>query len=167
MYAVWKNHAGLVLRLIEHKDLVRFKDCQKRNIWHHVAMDQNQLWATTMLDTLLSIRKEDASVDDVDNKKRTSLHASAIYGTVAGAKTILRRSTFAVNARGPLDKTPLHFAAAYGHTELVKIPTKHHAEVDSQCNGKLTPLHLACDCGTDAKDIVDHLLTQGAAVSRN
>lgn len=164
IYAVWKNHADLVLRLVEHKDLVCAKDRQKRNIWHHVALDQNQLWTTTMLDTLLSIREEDVSVDDVDDKHRTSLHASAIYGTVAAAKVILGRSTSAVNARGPLGKTPLHFAAAYGHTELVKILTQHHAEVDSQCNGKLTPLHLACGCGTDAKDIVDHLLSQDAAV---
>jgi ankyrin repeat protein/Mg2+ and Co2+ transporter CorA len=163
-YAIWKNHADLVQRLVQDKDLVRKKDQQKRNIWHHVAMDQEQLRVKAMLDSMSSVHEHDAGVDDVDDKKRTSLHSSATYGTVAVANVILERSTRSLNARGHRDKTPLHFAAAYGHTDMVKLLLKHNANVDPQCNGNFTPLHLACGCGTNAGDIVNYLLEQGAAI---
>jgi ankyrin repeat protein/Mg2+ and Co2+ transporter CorA len=163
-YAIWKNHTDLVERLVQDKDLVRKKDHQKRNIWHHVAMDQQQLRVKAMLDSMASVDENDAGVDDVDDKKRTSLHSSATYGTVAVANAILQRSTLSLNAGGHRDKTPLHFAAAYGHTDLVKLLLEHKAKVDPQCNGNFTPLHLACGCGTDADEIVNHLLERGAAI---
>lgn len=163
-YAIWKNHSDLVQRLVQETKLVRAKDRRERNIWHHVAMDQKQLRVKNMLDALSSVHECDASVDDVDDKKRTSLHSSATYGTVAVADAILKRSTLSLNARGHRGKTPLHFAATYGHTDMVRLLIKHDAEVDPQCTGKFTPLHLACACGTDADDIVKHLLEQDVAI---
>ncbi|KAM0718424.1 hypothetical protein Q7P37_005494 [Cladosporium fusiforme] len=164
MYAVWKNHVHLVRRLVQHKDLVRIKDNLNRNIWHHVAMDEEQLWDKNMLDTLSLIHEDDASVNDLDSKKRTPLHSSATYGTVAVAKAILKRSTLSVNVGGQRGKTPLHFATTYGHTEMVKLLLEHNADVDTQCNGKLTPLHLACGCGTDDDETVELLLARDAAI---
>jgi ankyrin repeat protein len=165
MYAVWKNHIDLVQRLIQNKDLVRLRDCRKWNVWHHIAMDTEQLEATAMLNALSTIHEDDAGVDEVDDKDRTSLHLSATHGTVMVAKAILKRKTGSVNVGEHRGKTPLHLAAAYGHMEMVKLLLEHGAEVDQECNGGLTPLHLACGCVTDANDIVNHLLAHGANVN--
>lgn len=164
MYAVWKNHYDVVRRLIRHKDLVCIKDHQNRNVWHHVAMDIAQSQVTSMLNVLSLISENEASVNDRDDKKRTPLHSSAIYGTLEVAKAILEKSPNLVDARGQYGKTPLHFAAAYGHAHMVKLLLEHNAKVDSKCNGQLTPLHLACSCGSDAVMTVKHLLEHGAAI---
>lgn len=89
MYAVWKTTLIWCCGWLSTKTLYVSKTAKSGNIWHHVAMDQDQLWASAMLDTLLSIHEENASIDDINDKLKTSPHASAIYGTVAAAKAIL------------------------------------------------------------------------------
>ncbi|KAG5449039.1 Poly [ADP-ribose] polymerase tankyrase-1 [Clonorchis sinensis] len=56
--------------------------------------------------------------------------------------------------------TPLHFAAGYGHREVVEVLLEHGADVASRDDGGLVPLHNACSFGH--VDVVHLLLTAGS-----
>ncbi|CAH8665820.1 unnamed protein product [Dicrocoelium dendriticum] len=56
--------------------------------------------------------------------------------------------------------TPLHFAAGYGHREVVELLLEHGAEVSARDVGGLIPLHNACSFGH--VDVVRLLLAAGS-----
>ncbi|KAH9012827.1 ankyrin repeat-containing domain protein [Lactarius deliciosus] len=45
--------------------------------------------------------------------------------------------------------TPLHYAAYYGHLEVVRLLLEHNAEVNSQDDNGYTPLFCASQQGND------------------
>ncbi|KAL1588476.1 hypothetical protein WHR41_02744 [Cladosporium halotolerans] len=163
--AVWKNRTEIVREILRDHKVAAKEDHRKRNIWHHVTYTNTEKVLTdSTIDLLLSIDERIASVNQLDEKKRSSLHSSAIWGTTRIAKIILARSTASVHATEHHDKTPLHFAATYGHVEIADMLLRNRAAIDAQCYGNLTPLHMACGSGTDSVEMVNFLLKKGASV---
>jgi len=63
--------------------------------------------------------------------------------------TALLRGGAQVNARGPMQSTPLHYAASQGHWETVKSLLQNdvsRASVDERTSSGNTILHIAADC---------------------
>jgi hypothetical protein len=56
--------------------------------------------------------------------------------------------------------TPLHWAAAYGHTEAAELLLTSKAEVNAKTGFGSTPLHLAAECG--GLGVAELLLAKGA-----
>lgn len=163
--AVWKNRTDIVRKILRDHKIVAKEDYRKRNIWHHVTYTNTEKVLTdSTIDLLSSIDESVASVNQLDEKKRSSLHSSAIWGTTRIAKIILARSPASVHATEHHEKTPLHFAATYGHVEIADMLLRNRAAIDAQCYGNLTPLHMACGSGTDSVDMVNFLLKKGASV---
>ena len=55
-------------------------------------------------------------------------------------------------------RTPLHCAAAGGHTDCVQLLLRHSAEVGATCEGGRTALHLAASGGSEAHAACTRLL---------
>lgn len=58
--------------------------------------------------------------------------------------------------------TPLHYAAKYGHAEVVELLIQHRAQVNALDGVGCTPLHYAALNGH--KDVVRILLERGNAL---
>jgi ankyrin repeat protein/Mg2+ and Co2+ transporter CorA len=169
MNASWRDRIELVkLLLLEDKSIARMKDTRKRNIWHHVAMDAKHVWDERLVNLLLTIEEEDASVNLRDVQERTPLHKCSIFGTLTIAKALLNSKRATVDAVGSNEnKTALHFAAAHGKSAMVRLLIDHGAERLALCNGNMIPLHLACGCASDNVDSVKILLDKEAETQIN
>ncbi|MBA3954145.1 ankyrin repeat domain-containing protein [Candidatus Dependentiae bacterium] len=55
-----------------------------------------------------------------------------------------------VNAQNTQNYTPLHFAAAHGHTALAQLLIDNKAPINAQATQNFTPLHLAAQYGHTA-----------------
>ena len=75
----------------------------------------------------------------------------------------LLASGVSVNARGDDGYTPLHFAALYGHQQIVKLLISKGAKVNAKSSKGLTPLHGAAGAGH--RYIVELLISKGADVN--
>jgi ankyrin repeat protein len=64
-----------------------------------------------------------------------------------------------VNAKGNNDTTPLHWAACYGHGQVVEFLLANKAAVNAKDISGSTPLHWAATCGQ--KEIVELLRKHG------
>jgi len=108
------------------------------------------------------------------------IHKAARDGDVATVKALLEANPNLVNAKGSNDKTPLHYAAAAGHADVVALLLAYKADVhardysevdwdDTDAEGRpahvpdKTPLHIAAEEGQ--KDIVELLLANKANVN--
>jgi ankyrin repeat protein/Mg2+ and Co2+ transporter CorA len=161
MKASWKRRINVVERLLQDKDIAKMKDKRGRNIWHHVAQDDD--WEEKLINLFLTIDETNASVNDTDAIGRTPLHVCSIFGNVTIAKTLLDNKKAIVDAaESDENKTALHFAAAYGNTDTIKLLIDHDAERSATCHGNLKPLHLACGCDTDNVEAVKVLLDKDA-----
>ncbi|XP_029284043.1 ankyrin repeat domain-containing protein 66 [Cottoperca gobio] len=79
----------------------------------------------------------------------TALHQAAAAGDVQQVEDILRQSGCNANQRD-LDwsrKTPLHWAAATGHTETVRMLLQHGARPCLRTEHGWTPAHSAAESG--------------------
>lgn len=168
MNASWRGRVDVVERLLQDKIVVAMKDKRGRNIWHHVAQDYEHVWEPELIKILFTIDENDASVNDTGEQERTSLHVSCIFGTLAIAKALLESGRAYVHKSEPNEnKTPLHYAAAYGHSAVVQLLIKHNADRNATCNGNLLPLHLACGSRFDSVDTVRVLLADQTTMQLN
>lgn len=73
-----------------------------------------------------------------------SLHKELDVGSPKRALAQLKRNPRLVNSRDKEGReTPLHLAAARGHTDVVRWLVQHGADVNARCYNEFTPLHLA------------------------
>jgi integrin-linked kinase len=65
--------------------------------------------------------------------------------------------------------TPLHWAARYGHKQVVELLIDRGARVSAKNRGDDTPLHNACQCGhlEIAKTLIRHKATLSLLNERN
>lgn len=94
---------------------------------------------------------------------RTGLHMLCIEGNVAGIKLLLQNPNVDVNARRIDHAHPIHFAAEYGHLQIVELLIKAKALVNVKTIEKVTPLHYAAFRGHF--DIVKLLVENGAQIN--
>lgn len=69
-------------------------------------------------------------------------------------KQYVESGNFAADAKDPNGYTPIHAAASYGHTELLKYLTEKGGDINVQDNEGDTPLHHVEDVET-AKLVID------------
>ena len=81
---------------------------------------------------------------------------AALKGHTELAKKLVARGAD-VNKTG---WTPLHYAATYGHLDIMKLLIEQHAYIDAESPNKTTPLMMAAHYGTPAA--VKLLLEEGA-----
>jgi ankyrin repeat protein/Mg2+ and Co2+ transporter CorA len=168
MNSSWRDRIELVKLLLEDRSIARMKDTRERNIWHHVAMDEKHIWDEGLVNLLLTIEEDDASVNQRDVQERTPLHKCSIFGTLTIAKALLNSKRATVDAaESNENKTALHFAAAHGKSVMVRLLIDHGAERLALCNGNMIPLHLACGCASDNVDSVNILLEEEAETQIN
>ncbi|XP_052831607.1 poly [ADP-ribose] polymerase tankyrase-1 [Octopus bimaculoides] len=72
----------------------------------------------------------------------------------------LAKANFAFH---PSRSTPLHLAAGYNRTQIVKLLLQHRADVHAKDKGGLVPLHNACSYGH--YEVTEMLLKAGASVN--
>jgi ankyrin repeat protein len=86
------------------------------------------------------------------------IHDAATAGDVAKVKQLLAANPELVNAKDDIVRTPLHWAAARGHNEIVSVLLDHRAQVDEEDAANSTPLYVAVQRG--------YLRTAGLLLSR-
>ena len=86
----------------------------------------------------------------------SALMLAALKGHTELAKKLVARGAD-VNKTG---WTPLHYAATYGHLDIMKLLIEQHAYIDAESPNKTTPLMMAAHYGTPAA--VKLLLEEGA-----
>lgn len=88
------------------------------------------------------------------------VHTAAAVGDESALRALLQEDAQLVHARGIYDRTPLHWAAQLGRTDIVGVLAAAGAKLDSPDFLHSTPLHLAAEKGR--KEMVALLLARGA-----
>ena len=97
------------------------------------------------------------------------LHTASQIGNIQLVRSIVSKQSddsviqTLVNAKGPDNQTPIHFAVSSGNLNIVKYLLKHGADVNALVESTLaTPLHMAALKGH--QQIIETLLDAGAKV---
>jgi ankyrin repeat protein len=85
--------------------------------------------------------KRGALVETVDKMGRNALHKASNAGDVNSMKVVLSKHGD-INVRDKTGVTPLHLAAAHGHTGIAQVLLKHRALVDLE-DSKVCALALS------------------------
>lgn len=107
-----------------------------------IQVDARTIQMTT-LDMLTAIGAEDV-VKDADVRivgGCTPLHFAIVFASTAAVEKFMGHAN--VNAVDECNRTTLHWAAAEGNTEKVRILITHNADVNTRDNIGNTPLHYA------------------------
>jgi ankyrin repeat protein len=89
----------------------------------------------------------------------------AAFGNLGPLMDLVARDSTAIHRRDPqTNRTPLHFAAYYGHEGFTRQLIEAGAEVDAQGSDRNTPLQYAAKRGQVV--VVDLLLDAGANINR-
>src|SRR5438094_2700213 len=89
----------------------------------------------------------------------SDIHAAVRSGDIATIRYLLLSDPGLVNASDKSGSTPLHFAAAHGQLEVVKLLLAAKADVRAVTSHGNSPLHRAAREGH--ADIVELLLANG------
>ena len=93
----------------------------------------------------------------------TAFQTAARQGDLEKVKALLRDNPDLVFSKDNYGQTPLHYAAATAHKDVVELLLASKAEVNAMANDGDTPLHLAATEGH--KDVVELLLASKAEVN--
>lgn len=115
------------------------------------------------LDAIVLLVELGANVKDITRQNLESpLHLAARSGRLDMVQRLLACDGVSVDVRIKDGSTPLHYAAAFGHTHVVEAICSAGCSVDVRDNALNTPLHLAAGCGF--LDTVTKLVALGADV---
>lgn len=136
----------------------------------HMACSRGNLAG---VEVLLSAPKIDVGAADASGL--TPLHEACLSGSKEIVEKVLERmkqDKVSLLAKNDEDQTALHYACKAGHDEIVKLVIQYallhehrelvHELVTAQDKKLCTPLHLACESGSDVS--VRSLLINGADV---
>ncbi|XP_066275704.1 ankyrin repeat and SAM domain-containing protein 1A-like isoform X3 [Branchiostoma lanceolatum] len=106
---------------------------------HHAALNGHREVVALLLNY-------GASANLADSKGSYPLHLAAWTGNADIVRSLILHgpSHAKVNERNKDSETPLHFAAQYGHTAVVKVLLEHHADPTMRNKRGESPLDLAC-----------------------
>lgn len=91
-----------------------------------------------------------------------ALHAAAKMGQADCTRTLLQKSVPASLAEKDTKMTPLHYAAAQGSVEVMKMLIEHEAEINLQDSKGWTPLHYTAQLNRE--DCARLLLQKNASL---
>ena len=103
-------------------------------------------------------------VNKLNQEGFAPLHLAAIRGDCQAAMTLLASGANVNIRQGTYEGTPLQYAAARGHVEVVRLLVQHDAKVDAVDTFGRTPLMWAASHGQH--EVVCALLEAGASVKR-
>ena len=92
-----------------------------------------------------------------------AIYSAAERGNFLIAKLLLAIDPRLAKSKNSFGHTPLHYAAYFGHKELVEILISKGAVINAPTENGLTPLHQAAYFGH--KDVVEFLISKGADVN--
>jgi ankyrin repeat protein len=99
-----------------------------------------------------------------EGRAEGSLHEAAMNGKLEKAKALIQAKPDLVFSHASYaDRTPLQFAAEYGHKDVAELLLANKAEVEAKSYGGWTPLLNAVFGGH--KDLVELLLTNKANIN--
>lgn len=98
----------------------------------------------------------------IDNAGACALHATAKLSEFDCTRTLLQKSVPASLAENISRMTPLHYAAAHGSVEVIKILLEYDAELDLQDSKGWTALHYTARF--NQKDCALYLLQENASL---
>ncbi|KAF7330183.1 ANK-REP-REGION domain-containing protein [Mycena venus] len=93
-----------------------------------------------------------------------SVHTAAQNNQLHVVRSLISENPKLINALDVDERTPLHWAASSGSTDIVRFLVDKQAEVDLVDNSGWTPLHIAVSAGHD--EIVQELVGAGADVNK-
>lgn len=161
MSAAWRQRTSVVQLLLEDKSVAQMTDDRGRNIWHRIASNEDRRQSDDTTKLLFAMKDADTNVNAIDKQGQTPLHLTAYFGTIAIAEELLNHGHIDLEAVETHEgKTALHFAAANGDTEFIKLLLEKRADRFDSCKGGLIPLHLVCGCMEDAVDAAELLMGQ-------
>lgn len=99
--------------------------------------------------------------EDPQTSSNGSVHRELEIGSPEKAKEKLLKEPELAHATDSYQRTPLHIAARYGHTEIVRLLVDQGADVNAVAINGFTPLHV---CANNAQ-IAELLLAAGAEPS--
>ncbi|KAI1358454.1 hypothetical protein F5Y08DRAFT_350837 [Xylaria arbuscula] len=157
MSACTKGYAEVVRLLFKAGATVTLSDVNGNTALYHFLLSGRE-------DIALDILKRASSIDDFKDSEMVFLKAANL-----GFERIIKRcfETVAEHRRCELanhksNKTALHYAAANGNGNIVKLLLSHQAPIDMRDDDEMTPLALAAQTA-DAR-VVNLLLDGGADV---
>jgi len=92
--------------------------------------------------------------------RASAIHEASGKGDLAAVKAAVAAKPASVSERDSKKATPLHYAAAGGHTAVVEYLVSRKADVNARKPDGVTPLHVAAAMGRTAA--ARALLTHGA-----
>ncbi|KAJ4448822.1 hypothetical protein ANN_00213 [Periplaneta americana] len=98
-----------------------------------------------------------------ESQREDKLLEAAETGNVTLTETLLLLGTN-VSARDAMLNTPLHLAAYYGHTDVVRLLINGGAEIDTRKSNGYTPLHLAVSSDSAADMSINANLKQTSVI---
>jgi ankyrin repeat protein len=90
---------------------------------------------------------------------------AAERGDVAKVRQLLAADSTLVNAKGPHNKTPLHWAAEKNYPELAQLLVSAAADINAEVTWGMTPLQWAANMGS--REVAEILLAHGAEPQLN
>jgi len=92
----------------------------------------------------------------------SEIHEAAADGDIERVRVLLAKDPTLANAKDRIGSTPLHWAAAEGHEDVVRLLLSNRADVNARPGNLVTPLGSAAHRGQ--ADIVKLLISNGANV---
>jgi ankyrin repeat protein len=92
----------------------------------------------------------------------SEIHEAAADGNIKRVRDLLAKDPTLANAKDRFGSTPLHWAAAEGHGDVVKLLLSNKADVNARSGNLITPLGSAAHRGQ--ADVVKLLISNGANV---
>lgn len=115
--------------------------------YENVAKEDNTLLRLAVLSRneqiVNALIRHGADVMATDQDGNIPLHEAARSGNEQIAQLLIDENNESVKQKNRLDETPLHYAAAGGHIEVIARLCKKGAGVDAKDNSGNTPLHRA------------------------
>ncbi len=151
-WAVYNNHPDVVKALLEKGIDVNFTDTDGITCLHIAAL--------AGYDDIIGILLDHKA--NVNAKLQTDLTMPLHLVAEADAAQLLINNCADINSRDILGSTPLHKAAAAGHTDVVLLLLARGADIHSRDNFEGTPLHCAVE--GNYLDTITALIDQGADI---
>lgn len=129
------------------------------------ALEQSEV-SYDIIDTLLKASDTDPNLAESTPRGLRPLHIVAKLGQVKLATLFLdgcKKSTCDINAADKGGATPLHFAARYGHSDMVSYLLGKSADMLKADDCGRTVLHRACEY--DNKDVAKIFLDEGMDIN--